>query len=64
MKSFLTQVMRKEIFFEVNLTSFFSKCFFQKNKIEIFKTVPNGLFSLKTIDTASSEREAADNFEI
>ena len=57
-------------FLEVNLTSFLPKCFFQKNEIEKFITVSNGLFShaplmfLKQIDTAASNREAVNNFEI
>ena len=55
-KSFLTQVMRREInkgyetfvsftFLEVNLTLFLPKCFFQKNKSKKIKTVSNGVFS-------------------
>ena len=52
------------------LTNMAKKCFFQKNKIENFKTVSNGLFThaplmfWKKIDTAASNREAVNNFEI
>ena len=56
-------------FLEINLISFPPKCFFQKNAKEKIKTVSNSLFShaplvLKPIDTASSNREAVNNFEI
>ena len=60
-------------FFKLNLTLlyFLPKCFFQKKTIENFKTVSNGLFShaplifwKNKIDTAASNREAINNFEI
>ena len=46
-------------FLEVNLTSFPPKCFFQKNKIEIFKTIPNSLFSLARLFCKKSIRHLA-----
>ena len=60
--------MPAALLLEVNLTSFPPKCFFLKNKIEIFKTFPKVLFSFarlctEKIDTAASNREAVNNFE-
>ena len=77
-KSFLTQVMRREInkryetfvsltFLEVNLTSIPPKYCFQKNEIENSKRFSTVCFltrrlCFEKIDTAASNREAVNNF--